>query len=205
MRVWGFRAALTAMLISGAACSGEAAIAEADERAAEAVILARTGQVEAALVHFEEALALDPENLRALYNAGLAALELGKPDTAEPYVRAFLRLKPDDAPGHVLLARLETARGEREAAYATIRKAVELGLDDPSTLDDPGLAPLHSDLRFVQAKVLVAQRSGTRAVDSMGRLLVGETVLEKLRLPGSADEGAACDPGEFAAAEGAQP
>src|SRR5690606_16700180 len=99
-----------------------------------------------------------------------------------------------------------TARGEREAAFSSLRKAVELGFDDPSALDDPGFAPLRSDLRFVQAKVLVAQRSGTRAVDSMGRLLVGDAVLEKLRLPGSTDDAAACDPGETVpAAEGAQP
>jgi len=199
------RAAGIALVLAGAACSQHPAIDEADDLAAQSVVLARTGQLEAALDGFERALALDSANLRALYNGGLAALELHRLPLAEQRLAAFLRLQPDDALGHLQIARVHAARGERDAAFDELRNAVRLGLADPTALDEPELAPLRSDLRFVQAKVLVAQRSGTRAVDAMGRLLVGDKVLEKVQLPGDGAPEAACEPAVASSGERSEP
>ena len=185
--------ALPLILAIAGCASHEEQIARADEEAARAVIAARTGALEAALAGFERALALDGENLRALYNAGLAALELDRHDEARNFLERFVALRPDDAPGLVHLARAQALAGQRDAALAGILRAVEAGLDDPEALADGDFTSLAGDLRYMQALSLVSMRAGVRPLDDRGRLLVGGAPVRALDLPG-VQTAAACEP-----------
>jgi len=184
---------IVAALLAGGCASEEERLARADEAAAHAVLAARTGALEEALAGFERALALDGGNLRALYNAGLAALELDRPAEARSYLERFVALRPDDALGRLHLARAQARTGDRDAALAGILRAVEAGLDDPGPLADADFSSLAGDLRYVQALSLVSLRAGVRPLDDRGRLLVGGAPVRALELPG-VRTAAACEP-----------
>ncbi|AKU90308.1 tetratricopeptide repeat protein [Vulgatibacter incomptus] len=175
------------LLAALSACPGADTAGDmpAERLAAEGLALARGGQIPAALGRFDEALRLDPGNRKALYNGGLAHLALSQGAEAKGLFERFLAVAPNDAEGHVALAHAQEHLGEAEAAMASLRRAVELGLTDPELLTGGGFESIQGDVRFVQLVALVAQRSGVRApLDDRGRLLVGGHPLRTLRLAG---------------------
>jgi len=79
--------------------------------------LARKGNYEEALSHYQEALKIRPSYADALYNMGEAQAALGKPKEAERYYRLALTVKPNFAEAHNNLGILLIRQGKKEEAY----------------------------------------------------------------------------------------
>jgi hypothetical protein len=97
-------------------------------------LAARMGKHEAACLHYEQALALDPELRAAWVNVGHARLALGH---MEPAARAYeraLQLDPDDGVVHNNLAVIYLSTGQPARAAAAIQRALALGYDVPKPL-----------------------------------------------------------------------
>ena len=58
------------------------------------VVEMKAGHRQAAIQHWQEAVARDPENFDALYNVATELLNDGRPDVARPYLEQFVRTAP---------------------------------------------------------------------------------------------------------------
>jgi len=154
-------AVLTAALGS---CAGQ----DAESLAATGLELAKQQDLAGALDHFEAALQADPQNIKALYNGGLADLYLRRGTSASKRFEAFTRLRPNDSLGHFNLARAYALSLRREEALTALHRAVELGFDRHDELMGGGFESIEDDLRFAQIEVLVAQRAGVGAAVGAG-------------------------------------
>lgn len=151
--------ALLLVLVALGGCKGKERRAEA--LADRGVAHGRSGELGRALEAFDAALALDPKNLKALYNSGIALLGAGRGAAAAARFSGFVALRPDDALGHFYLARAQLREQRDEAAIASLARAVELGFDDwVEWRAASDLEALAGDFRFAQMEVLVAQRAG---------------------------------------------
>lgn|GEM_PF-1547463 len=148
---------ILALSIGIAGCAGGG---NADELATRAIAEAKENRLDAALQLFDQALAQDPNNLKALYNGGLAHLYLRRGDAAAQRFGTFVSLRPDDALGHFNLARAYAIERRREDAIASLKRAVELGFDKHEEIVGGGFEAIEDDVRFTQIEVLVAQRAG---------------------------------------------
>ena len=115
---------------------------------------------------------------------------------AATHLRTYLDRRPDDAAARFELGRALALAGERDAAIAELQRAAQLGFADFRSLDGGGLESLEDDVRFVQLRVLVAQRAGVpaypdefRAANGTG---YGGLPVEGAVLPGSPTS--ACSP-----------
>jgi tetratricopeptide (TPR) repeat protein len=151
-----------AVLLAGpiAACKGREGRAE--ELATQGVAHGRSGDLARALEAFDAALELDPKNLKALYNSGIALLGVGRgAEAAERFAR-FLELRPEDPLAHFHRGRALLREQRKEEALASLERAIELGFSDwvewraASDLE----AGLAGDFRYVRMGLLVAQRAG---------------------------------------------
>jgi tetratricopeptide (TPR) repeat protein len=88
--------------------------------------LARQGQMEAALRHFEEALDFEPEFAEAHNNAGLALKELKRLREAKRHLEQALAHAPDNADFHVNLASIFVAEGAWQEACEEYEIALKL-------------------------------------------------------------------------------
>ncbi|HWV39393.1 MAG TPA: tetratricopeptide repeat protein [Vulgatibacter sp.] len=166
-----------------AACGPEGS---ADELASRAIAEATANRFGVALELFDQALAREPDNLKALYNGGLAHLYLRRGDAAARRFESFVALRPNDALGHFNLARAYAIEGRREPALASLKRAVELGFDRHEEIVGGGFEAIEDDVRFTQIEALVAQRAGV-GFDASRRNGVGAYGGEPLRanrLPG---------------------
>ena len=169
-----------------AALAGCAGGGNADELAARAIAEARANHLDAALTLFDQALAQAPNNLKALYNGGLAQLYLRRGDAAAQRFETFVSLRPNDALGHFNLARSYAIQRRREEAIASLKRAVELGFDKHDEIVGGGFESIEDDVRFTQIETLVAQRAGI-AFDASrrnGAGAYGGEPLRATRLPG---------------------
>jgi predicted O-linked N-acetylglucosamine transferase (SPINDLY family) len=111
---------------------GEAAYAaagEADRLIAQGNALEDSGEFEAALERYREALRVAPEYPRAHLNAGNALRHLGRHDEAASALRQSLRCSPSYAPAHFNLGTLLAELGENGAAESELREALRLQPD----------------------------------------------------------------------------
>jgi len=151
------RRGLLALLLCAAACARP----PAEREARAGVERAKEGDVEQAMAHFERALALDPDQLVALFNLGLAHLQQGQYVQAAERLARFAELRPDDARGHFELARARALAGWPEPALASLKRAVELGFADYDLLVGDGVfQPLYAMPQYVALEMTVAQRAG---------------------------------------------
>lgn len=150
---------LLAVLPVLASCNGKEA--RADELAQAGIEAGRAGDLGRALASFDEALALDPTQVKALYNSGLALMGAGRGGEAAERFSRFLELRPEDALGHFQLARATLQAGRREAALASLQRAIALGFSDwVEWKAASDLSALAGDFRFNQLDLVVAQRAG---------------------------------------------
>ena len=95
------------------------------------------GKLDAALVQFRQALALQPQHAQAHNNLGLALQELGQLDTAVTHFRQALAARPDYAEAHTNLGLALQMQGHIETAIAQHQRALAL---------QPQMAAAHCNL-----------------------------------------------------------
>jgi len=93
--------------------------------------VALAGQMDEALGHFREALALDPARALSHYNIGFTLSHQGQPREAIGYLRESLRLHPQDADAHFALGVSLAAIGERGEAARHFQESLALRPQDP--------------------------------------------------------------------------
>lgn len=175
-------AGLVLLLVLGGCAGWDSA----DDLASQAIAEAKANRIDAALSLFDQALRREPENLKALYNGGLAFLYLRRGGEAAQRFQAFVELRPNDALGHFNLARAYALEQRREEALAALKRAVELGFDRHAEILGGGFESIEDDVRFTQIEALVAQRSGIGfdASRRNGAGAYGGEPLRAARLPG---------------------
>jgi Tfp pilus assembly protein PilF len=102
---------------------------QADEANAQAfhllaITLDKLGHLREALVTYERAFALDPDDSDLLLNLGLTAWNLNLLDGAERMFRLFIEKRPDHPAGYNNLGTVQRDKGERNAAIETLRNAI---------------------------------------------------------------------------------
>lgn len=93
--------------------------------------LADAGHPDAAMTHFERAIALEPRWIRPRFSLADAFMTTGRGDRAIDVYEQILRQKPDDAPTHANLGVLLAERGKPREALAHYRAAIQA---DPGNL-----------------------------------------------------------------------
>ncbi len=96
--------------------------------------LATQGHPEAAIEHYERALALDPARTDLRTNVGLALMRLGRPADAIPHYEAALAQVPDRVAARLSLVTALVAAGRLSDAVARLDEAVRFA--PPAALVD---------------------------------------------------------------------
>ena len=94
----------------------------------------------AALVSWQKAIALNPDDAKAHSNMGLALAGLGRNAEALAQYREAIRLGPDFPDGYTNLGIAQAQGGHLEEAVATLRKALELSPWDAKAYSNLGTA-----------------------------------------------------------------
>lgn len=106
---------------------------------AESQLLREVGRHNDAYIVLDSALSVQPDNTELLYEAGLTAERIGKPELLETHLKHLLAIKPDHA--HALNA-LGYSWAERNIrlpeAHDLIAKALSLAPEDPFIMDSMG-------------------------------------------------------------------
>ena len=102
---------------------------QADETNAQAyhllaITLDRLGHLHKALVTFERAFELDPDDSDLLLNLGLTAWNLDLLDGAERMFRLFIEKRPEHPAGYNNLGSVQRDKGDLETAIETLRGAI---------------------------------------------------------------------------------
>ena len=96
-----------------------------------ALVARKRGDRAAALGHFQQAFARDPQNIWNLCDAAEELRELGRLDEAEAHYRQALDAKPDMGAAWRGLGLIARRRGDRALAAEHLRKAVALDPQNP--------------------------------------------------------------------------
>jgi tetratricopeptide (TPR) repeat protein len=106
------------------------------------VALARRGQVDEAITHFQKALEIKPDYAEAHNNLALALAGRGQVDEAIAHYHTALEVKPDETEAHNNLALVLAGRGQVDEAVAHYHKALEV---------KPDCAEVHNNLAMALA------------------------------------------------------
>jgi len=87
------------------------------------------GRTDEALVHYKQAIELQPDSAEANNNLGSEFVKQGKLDVAMTYLQRALQLKPDYAAAYCNLGVALAAQGKREQAIQYYERAVQLKPD----------------------------------------------------------------------------
>ena len=89
------------------------------------------GDFKAAKDRFEEALAIDPESIRAMHGKGIALQRLGQTDAATGLLQHALSLNPSYHKSYAVLADMYHQQGEQEPAIAAMRSELQINSKQP--------------------------------------------------------------------------
>jgi tetratricopeptide (TPR) repeat protein len=119
--------------------------------------LARKGQSDEAMVHYEEAIKLQPNYADAYYNRGTVLFAKGRIDEAIADWEKTLQIQPNDADAHTGLGNALLRQGSLKEAIAHYEKALALAPEDPHS---------RNNIAWVLATSSDASiRDGARAVE----------------------------------------
>jgi tetratricopeptide (TPR) repeat protein/uncharacterized membrane protein YhaH (DUF805 family) len=93
--------------------------------------LARERRSDEAMVHYEEAIRLQPYYADAFYNRGNVLFAEGRTDEAIADWERTLQIQPNDADAHTSLGNALLQKGSLQEAIAHYEKALSLAPDDP--------------------------------------------------------------------------
>jgi tetratricopeptide (TPR) repeat protein len=88
------------------------------------------GNVEEAMVHFQNALRIDPSQASVHSALGVALLEIGRADQSLTSLRRALEIDPNDADAHYNFGNTLLQLGRAREAVAQYRRALEINRDD---------------------------------------------------------------------------
>jgi tetratricopeptide (TPR) repeat protein len=118
---------------------------------------ARKGRPDEAIVHFEQAIELQPDYAEAYYNRGNVLFAKGRIDEAIVDFEKALQIQPNDADAHTGLGNALLRKGSPREAIAHYKEAIALAPQDPHS---------RSNLAWVLATSSDASiRDGAKAVD----------------------------------------
>jgi tetratricopeptide (TPR) repeat protein len=119
--------------------------------------LARKGQPDEAMAHFEQAIKLQPDYAEAYYNRGNVLYAKGRIDEAITDFEKTLQLQPNHADAHTGLGNALLRKGALKEAIVHYNEAMALAPQDPHC---------HSNLSWVLATSSDASiRDGAKAVE----------------------------------------
>ena len=122
--VWAVTVTLTTLLL--AACGS---VSEAEKYSYAGLEFENQGNLQEAIVEYDEVIRLDPQYTPAYYNRGNAYLELGQPQRAIEDFDEVIRLDSQFALPYALRAWAITLMGRDDDVQKDIERAVELGVD----------------------------------------------------------------------------
>jgi tetratricopeptide (TPR) repeat protein len=93
--------------------------------------LARKGRSDEAMVHYEEAIRLQPNYADAYYNRGNVLFTMGRTDEAIADWERTLEIQPNDADAHTGLGNALLRKGSLKEAIAHYEKALAIAPQDP--------------------------------------------------------------------------
>jgi predicted Zn-dependent protease len=99
----------------------------------------KAGQRDEALAGFDEALRLDPEHRKSLFNSARVLLESGQPEQALERIERGLSLEPLSAEGHRLLGRARVELGSFPEAVDAYQRAIAIDDRDAWSMNNLGL------------------------------------------------------------------
>jgi tetratricopeptide (TPR) repeat protein len=88
------------------------------------------GNVEEAIVHFQNALRIDPSQASVHSALGVALLEMGRPQQSLAYLERALEIDPNDADAHYNYGNTLLQLGRAREAVTQYSRALELNRDD---------------------------------------------------------------------------
>jgi len=110
----------------------------------------RQNEFEKAKGWYEKALNAQPESYLAALQSGMSALRLSDLATAERYFQLASKNDPSSWKPLYNLACLQTRKGDANAAFGYLQRAIAAGFTDQALLRaDPCFQGLHSDPRFI--------------------------------------------------------
>jgi tetratricopeptide (TPR) repeat protein len=119
--------------------------------------LARKERSDEALVHYDEAIRLQPDYGDAYYNRGSVLLAKGRIDEAIADLEKTLQIQPNDADAHTGLGNAFLRKGSLQEAIAHYKEASALAPEDPHS---------RNNIAWVLATTSDASlRDGSRAVE----------------------------------------
>ncbi len=95
-------------------------------------------QLDAALRHYDKAIALNPNLAKAYANRGALSMQSGQNEPAMADLNRAIELDPDFADAYANRGLLHTQSGENELALADLNRAIELDPDSPETYANRG-------------------------------------------------------------------
>jgi predicted Zn-dependent protease len=99
----------------------------------------KAGQPTEALAGFDEALRLDPDHRKSLFNSARVLLETGQPEQALERIERGLGLEPLSAEGHRLLGRARVELGQFPEAIEAYQRAIAIDDRDAWSMNNLGL------------------------------------------------------------------
>jgi tetratricopeptide (TPR) repeat protein len=93
--------------------------------------LARKGQSDDAILHYDEAIRLQPNYADAYYNRGTVLFAKGRTDEAIADLTKVLEMHPNDADAHTSLGNALLQKGSLREAIAQYLTALTLAPEDP--------------------------------------------------------------------------
>ena len=99
----------------------------------------KAGRPGDALTGFDEALRLDPDHRKSLFNSARVLLETGQPGQALERIDRALSLEPLSAEGHRLLGRARVELGQFDEAIDAYQRAIAIDDRDVWSMNNLGL------------------------------------------------------------------
>lgn len=118
------------------ACTSDNAFAHTDFGGA----LLEAGQIDEAVLHFQEALQINPNDVRTHRNLGDALLQKGQGEEGIQELQRALEINPKDAGSHVDLGIVLYQLGRMDEAVAQYQAALEINPDNTKAHNNLGLA-----------------------------------------------------------------
>src|SRR4029077_15271456 len=140
-----------------------------------ATALTAAGRLDAAIVHYRQALRLNPDYALAHNNLGNVLLGRGNPDDAPEQFREALRLDPSNAEAHYNVGSMLRARGDFVSALVQFRQALQLKPDWLpavaslawllATAPDAAPRPANQAIQFAERAADLTGRQDASALD----------------------------------------